>query len=99
MLSKRELHILISRKRDVYDFTLGTCNQSIGLRDDTQCLITLFIDCTGELQYDLVRIVILYRDHRENNASRFLHVELYDVLYRLDIGSRLLFRFGMDEFR
>jgi hypothetical protein len=48
MLPKMELYVLVSSKRDVHGFILGTCNQSIGLCDDPQCLITLFISYMGK---------------------------------------------------
>jgi hypothetical protein len=99
MPPKIELHILVSSKKDIYGFTLGTYNQSIRLRDDTQCPITLFISCIGELQYNLVCIVILCQDYSENDASWFFYIGLNDILHELNIGSRLLLRFRMDESR
>ena len=97
MSFKTELYVLVSRKGDIHDFTLGTRDQSIRLSDDVQCSIVSFISSAGELQHDLVYVVVLDRDHRKNDASGFLHIGLNDVLYQLDIGSRLLLRFGVNE--
>ena len=99
MPSKTELYVLITRKGDIHGFTLRIRNQRIRLCDDAQCPIAFFVRNAGELQHDLIRIVILRRDHGENDASWFLHVGLDDVLYKLDIGSRLLFCFRMDQSR
>ena len=67
------------------------------LCDDVQRPNALFIRNASELQYDLVRIVILHRNDGKYDASWFLHVGLNDVLYKLDIGNRLLVCFLMDQ--
>ncbi len=99
MLPKTELYVLISRKRDVHGFTLRIGNQSIWLCNNAQRSITPFISSVGKLQHDLVRIIVLGRDYYKNNASGFLYIGLDDVLYQLDIRSRLLLYLGVDESR
>jgi len=99
MLSETKVHVLGSRKRDVYGLTLRAGNQDLRLRDSAQGSIAPFISSAGELQHDLVRIVVLGRDDRENDTPGLFYVGLNDVLYQLNIGSRLLLIFGVDESR
>jgi len=84
MPSKTELYVLVSRKGDIHGLTLRIRNQRIRLCDDAQRPIAFYVRNAGKLQHDLVRIVILRRNHGEHDASWFLHVGLNDVFYKLD---------------
>lgn len=58
MSFKAELYALVSRERDVYGFTLRFGNR-IRLCDNSQSSVAFFVRNAGELQHDLVRMIML----------------------------------------
>ena len=99
MSIKSKLYLLISWKKDVQSFTFEICDQNIELRNNIQSLIILLIGCTNKLQYDLICIIISDRNYCQNNAFQLFYIRLNNVLYKLDIESKLLFRFRINEFK
>jgi hypothetical protein len=95
--SKTKLYVEILGERHVHGLAVGSRYQSVRLRNHTKRTSSAFVCGSGQLEYNLVRVVVLCRHNCKDDTPGFLHVRLDYVLDQLNIGSGLLLGLRMNE--
>ena len=89
--AKSECDIYIARQIHESLFAFGPNRKCIRLCDNSHRPSALGIYFSRQIQHDLIGIVVLRRNHGQDNASPVDHIFVHYALHNLNIRSGLQF--------